>query len=173
MTMTNSGPESAMYIKKPIPTPAIQYDGTVESAIACGLREDRPGSLMRRVIIDTLEGPLCVNPGDWILTGVRGEHWAVKPDIFAETYEPASAPLRGAVGDEWQPIETAPSDVTLLFWWRPIAPNPHAEAAVIGVVSSHEPGKWWNPQRAEYQDLWHVTHWRPLPLPPSTDGEGK
>lgn len=30
-----------------------------------------------------------VTPGDWIITGVRGEHYACKPDIFEATYEPA------------------------------------------------------------------------------------
>jgi hypothetical protein len=28
-----------------------------------------------------------VMPGDWIATGIQGEHWAIKPDIFAATYE--------------------------------------------------------------------------------------
>ncbi len=40
--------------------------------------------------IDTLEGGHTVCPGDWILTGVKGEHWPVKPDIFAATYEPVT-----------------------------------------------------------------------------------
>jgi len=38
--------------------------------------------------IDTLEGGHIVCPGDWIITGVRGEYYPCKPDIFAETYEP-------------------------------------------------------------------------------------
>jgi hypothetical protein len=29
-----------------------------------------------------------VCPGDWIITGVKGERYPVKPDIFAATYEP-------------------------------------------------------------------------------------
>ena len=37
--------------------------------------------------VHTLEGPLVVSPGDWIITGVKGERYPVKPDIFAETYE--------------------------------------------------------------------------------------
>jgi len=37
--------------------------------------------------IDDLEGGHTVCPGDWIPTGVHGEHWAIKPDIFQETYE--------------------------------------------------------------------------------------
>jgi hypothetical protein len=39
--------------------------------------------------IDTLEGGHVVCPGDWIITGVKGEHYPCKPDIFEMTYEPA------------------------------------------------------------------------------------
>lgn len=39
--------------------------------------------------IDTLEGGHVVCPGDWIITGVQGEHYPCKPEIFAATYEPA------------------------------------------------------------------------------------
>lgn len=28
-----------------------------------------------------------VTPGDWIATGIQGEQWPIKPDIFAATYE--------------------------------------------------------------------------------------
>jgi hypothetical protein len=38
--------------------------------------------------IDTLEGGHTVCPGDWIITGVKGEHYPCKPDIFEMTYEP-------------------------------------------------------------------------------------
>jgi hypothetical protein len=37
--------------------------------------------------IDTLEGGHIVCPGDWIITGVKGEHYPCKPDIFTATYE--------------------------------------------------------------------------------------
>jgi hypothetical protein len=40
--------------------------------------------------VKTLEGGHMVTPGDWIITGVKGEHYPCKPDIFAATYEPAS-----------------------------------------------------------------------------------
>lgn len=39
--------------------------------------------------IDTLEGGHIVCPGDWIITGVKGEHYPCKPEIFAATYEAA------------------------------------------------------------------------------------
>ena len=38
--------------------------------------------------IDTLEGGHIVCPGDWIITGVKNEHYPCKPDIFEMTYEP-------------------------------------------------------------------------------------
>jgi len=37
--------------------------------------------------IDTLEGGHIVCPGDWIITGVKGEMYPCKPDIFTATYE--------------------------------------------------------------------------------------
>ncbi|MBU3748608.1 MAG: hypothetical protein FGM36_15130 [Burkholderiaceae bacterium] len=39
--------------------------------------------------VETLEGGHVVTPGDWIITGVQGEHYPCKPDIFELTYEPA------------------------------------------------------------------------------------
>ncbi len=38
--------------------------------------------------IDTLEGTLHAQPGDWIITGIKGERYPCKPDIFEATYEP-------------------------------------------------------------------------------------
>ena len=40
------------------------------------------------VEIVTLEGTMRADPGDWIITGVKGERYPCKPDIFAATYEP-------------------------------------------------------------------------------------
>ena len=37
--------------------------------------------------IDTLEGGHIVCPGDWIITGIQGERYPCKPDIFAATYD--------------------------------------------------------------------------------------
>ena len=37
--------------------------------------------------IETLEGGHVVTPGDWIITGVKGEQYPCKPDIFDATYE--------------------------------------------------------------------------------------
>ena len=40
--------------------------------------------------IDTLEGRMYAQPGDWIIKGVKGEFYPCKPDIFAATYEPVA-----------------------------------------------------------------------------------
>jgi hypothetical protein len=37
--------------------------------------------------MDTHEGGYTVCPGDWIITGVKGERYPCKPDIFRATYE--------------------------------------------------------------------------------------
>ena len=37
--------------------------------------------------IDTLEGGHIVCPKDWVITGVSGEYYPCKPDIFEMTYE--------------------------------------------------------------------------------------
>lgn len=37
--------------------------------------------------IDTLEGRMRADLGDWIIKGVKGELYPCKPDIFAATYE--------------------------------------------------------------------------------------
>jgi hypothetical protein len=43
------------------------------------------------VKIETLEGTMIARPGDWIITGVNGERYPCKPDIFEKTYELANA----------------------------------------------------------------------------------
>ena len=37
--------------------------------------------------IFTLEGPLMASVGDYIMRGVKGEFYPIKPDILAETYD--------------------------------------------------------------------------------------
>ncbi len=41
----------------------------------------------KELFIETLEGTHKANVGDWIITGVNGEQYPCKPDIFAKTYE--------------------------------------------------------------------------------------
>ncbi|MBT2142730.1 MULTISPECIES: hypothetical protein [unclassified Rhodanobacter] len=41
--------------------------------------------------VATPEGRMEVTIGDWIITGVQGEHYPCKPDIFAATYDRVDA----------------------------------------------------------------------------------
>jgi hypothetical protein len=83
------------YRKKPIVVEAVQFHpDTPRPAGVCDCLEPKPvpgelGAEFRRgPHIHTLEGPMLVSPGDWIITGVKGERYPCKPDIFAASYEP-------------------------------------------------------------------------------------
>jgi hypothetical protein len=54
-------------IKKAIPVKAYQTDKPID--------------------IKTLEGVMHARKGDWIITGVEGEQWPVKKEIFEKTYQ--------------------------------------------------------------------------------------
>lgn len=57
------------YRKRPVVIDALQTDEAMD--------------------IETLEGVMHASAGDYIITGVNGERYPCKPDIFAKTYEPA------------------------------------------------------------------------------------
>lgn len=57
----------AKYRKKPIVIEAYQTD--------------------KELIIPTLEGDMKASVEDYIITGLRGEQYPCKPDIFNKTYE--------------------------------------------------------------------------------------
>ena len=42
------------------------------------------------VLIDTLEGQMRGELGDWIIKGIKGEVYPCKPDIFKESYDEIS-----------------------------------------------------------------------------------
>ena len=78
------------FTKKPVTIEAVQWIGSNPSEILefCqgSASYDRDYSEMT---IYTLEGKHIAGLGDWIIRGVRGEHYPCKPDIFAATYDPA------------------------------------------------------------------------------------
>ncbi len=43
--------------------------------------------LLERTEIKTPEGDMVGNPGDWLITGVAGEQYPCRDDIFRATYE--------------------------------------------------------------------------------------
>ncbi len=46
--------------------------------------------------IHTLEGVHTVREGDWIITGIRGEKYPCKDDIFRATYDPVEVEREAA-----------------------------------------------------------------------------
>lgn len=76
------------YRKKPVQVQAVRYDGTNDREIGhfAGLDLSVVGR-ERALVIHTLEGNMHVSPGDYVIRGVRGEHYPCKPEIFEETYE--------------------------------------------------------------------------------------
>lgn len=85
-----------MYVKKPIPVRAWQIDTLelvnqgaypywVEEARKSGsIKLDHKGTSL---IIDTLEGSMSANDGDYLIKGPKGEYWFNKKAIFEEMYE--------------------------------------------------------------------------------------
>jgi hypothetical protein len=81
----------AKYRKKPVVIEAEQFFPENEpwpaGVVAIGLSLEEGGGAKQNYQIQTLEGPFVVTPGDWIITGVKGEKYPCKPDIFEATYD--------------------------------------------------------------------------------------
>ena len=74
----------ARYMKKQVVVEAVQwFKHGDHPAVVAESAGDATG------YIDTPEGRLRVEPGDWIITGVAGENYPCKPDIFQKLYTPA------------------------------------------------------------------------------------
>ena len=79
------------YRKKPVVIEAMQLRANNSSAVAVwcdgSIRVSMQGGVYSEyILIDTLEGTMRADMGDWIIRGVKGEFYPCKPDIFAETY---------------------------------------------------------------------------------------
>jgi hypothetical protein len=82
--------------KKPVVIEAEQYTGQPIEGVCTDERckemrryrslSDHGGYVMPH--IHTLEGIHEVTMNDWVITGVKGEKYPCKPDIFEATYEP-------------------------------------------------------------------------------------
>jgi hypothetical protein len=83
----------AKYRKKPVVIEAIKWKGHNWNEICdfLGVPENGHGHIESvenmQVIIQTLEGDMKADQGDFIIKGVNGEFYPCKPDIFHKTYE--------------------------------------------------------------------------------------
>ena len=75
--------------KKPVVIDAVQYNGdnfnVVRQFVGISLPLHQLGD--DKIGIQTLEGVMTANVGDWIIKGIKGEFYPCKPDIFEKTYE--------------------------------------------------------------------------------------
>lgn len=75
--------------KRPIVIEAFQWWGEqVEGFERIAVGKDELSNSHYNLVIPTLEGVMYAGEGDWIITGVKGEVYPCKPDIFEATYEP-------------------------------------------------------------------------------------
>jgi len=81
------------YRKKPVVIEAVQFDGTDASCdwLLPQLESGEIGRAFNKLHINTLEGVMTAEVGDYIIRGVNGEFYPCKPDIFHKTYEEADA----------------------------------------------------------------------------------
>lgn len=81
--------------KKPVVIEAVQWDGQNRDDLVAFVGEslDVVWSVGGCCFINTLEGRMTADMGDWIIRGVQGEFYPCKPDIFEATYEPVSDPV--------------------------------------------------------------------------------
>lgn len=77
--------ELKKYRKKPVVIEAfqLQLDTPAYELINLGFILTETG----KVVIQTLEGDMVANVGDWIIKGIAREFYPCKPDIFDQTYE--------------------------------------------------------------------------------------
>lgn len=84
------------YRKRPVEVEAMRY--TMESrdaviawsgAQGTGIDDDGCEYELASLRIETMEGTMRADLGDWVIRGVAGEFYPCKPDIFEATYEPA------------------------------------------------------------------------------------
>lgn len=71
--------------KKPVIIEAQQYRHGISHPLGiCDCSTDEFG---RELHVHTLKGVLRVSENDWIITGIKGEKYPCRPDIFEATYE--------------------------------------------------------------------------------------
>jgi hypothetical protein len=89
----------AQYRKRPVVVEAVELDPTGVHRLSLPdgvIGVPSPGADNWayegcRFFIATLEGRMEAMPGDYIVTGVKGERYPCKPEIFGLTYERVDA----------------------------------------------------------------------------------
>ena len=76
------------YRKKPVIVQAIKYKKGMEDGFdRVRVKTGKITKYITKPYVNTLEGKQYVTEDYYIVTGVRGERYPVRADIFEETYE--------------------------------------------------------------------------------------
>lgn len=75
------------YRTKPCEIEAVQWNGDNEQELLDFTKGDYYINRDDDLIIETLEGDMKANIGDYIIKGLRGEFYPCKPDVFEKKYE--------------------------------------------------------------------------------------
>lgn len=75
------------YRKKPVIIEAIHFNGSNYNEIKLFSVGKFYINNAYEFVVDTLEGQMKADVGDYIIKGVNGEFYPCNPDIFKKTYE--------------------------------------------------------------------------------------
>lgn len=138
---------SKKYRKKPIVIEAYQTD--------------------KVMYIETLEGTMKANVGDYIITGVNGEQYPCKPDIFEQTYEPVNNAntLKLTCSNNWISVkDRLPEDDKDVLVY-----NSRSKEIIMASYNSNY-DEWDNLYNYyDYLPVDEITYWQPLPELPKVE----
>ena len=82
--------------KKPVVIDALRWPGSLDDggrfaiwAQETGLYKVAHRQDGANLVIETLNGEVVAQPGDWVVRGVQGDFYPCKHETFMATYEPA------------------------------------------------------------------------------------
>jgi hypothetical protein len=75
-----------LFRKRPVTIEAVQFTGLNYEEIERFVGGDI-GTNNGKPYVATLEGPMQISIGDYVIKGVKGEFYPCKPDIFSQTYD--------------------------------------------------------------------------------------
>lgn len=117
--------------------------------------------------IETLEGTMKANVGDYIITGVKGEQYPCKPDIFEQTYEPVNNAntLKLTCSNNWISVkDRLPEDDKDVLVY-----NSRSKEIIMASYNS-DYDEWDNLYNYyDYLPVDEITYWQPLPELPEVE----
>jgi len=111
--------------------------------------------------IETLEGTMHASVGDYIITGVRGEKYPCKPDIFEQTYEPADVPT----ASPWHRVEDGLPEKDE---WVLTITKSYKGARIYNIATVDSDGRWWTTSQNGMREIHYIEYWMPIE-PPKED----